>query len=89
VGSPHAVVIDNLAQADVSLGVFDFTLPAIGAGNMGRQIALTKVAGGAAAFNAVPAGADTIEGFAGAFPVVGALASITLVSDGVSNWMVI
>jgi len=89
VGAPHALAIDDLAQANVTLGTFAFTLPAIAAANKGRQVAFKKIAGGATIVTLTPAGADTIEGFAGGFPVLGALVSVTLVSDGVSNWMVI
>ena len=84
-----AVAVNDLAMVDVSGGVVPMTLPAITASNKGCKLIVKKIAGGGAAFTLTPAGADTIDGAAGASAFGGALISVTLRSDGVSNWMVV
>jgi hypothetical protein len=86
--APPTAACEDLIQCDMSLGAFAVTLPAIAPANSGCEIAIKKVAGGAAAMTITPVGADTVEG-AVTLPVGGALSSVTVVSDGVSNWMVI
>ncbi len=84
-----AVGIRDLAMVDVSGGVVPLTLPAITPANSGCKLIVKKIAGGGAAFTLAPAGADTIDGAAGVSAFGGALISVTLRSDGVSNWMVV
>lgn len=82
-----ALAINDIAQVDVSGGIVPLTLPAITAFNSGCKIVVKKTAGGGTDFTLTPAGGDTIDGVAGAASFTGALISVTLVSDGVSNWM--
>jgi len=73
----------------MSAGAFGFSLPAISAANAGCEIAVKNTTALGTAFTLIPAGADTVEGAAAPFAVGGALSAVTVVSDGVSNWMVI
>lgn len=88
VGAPHALACGQLAQVNPTAGAFAVTLPAIGALNAGCPVTIKKIVGIATAVTVTPTGADTIDGEA-TFVMDGALDSITVVSDGASNWMVI
>lgn len=83
------VKINDLAKVDVSGGIVPVTLPAVSAANSGCKIVLKKTAGGATAMSVSASPGQTIDGAGGAAVFPGALISVTLASDGVSNWMVI
>lgn len=85
---PHSLAINDLAQADTSGATPVFTLPAISAGNSGCEVVIKKVTGGGS-FDVDGTGGDTVDGSSTPVSITGALSSVTLVSDGVSNWMVI
>jgi len=80
---------NDIVQVDVTGGVVPVLLPPVAGSNRGIPIIVKKIAGGAADFTLTPAGADTIDGVGGVSTFPGALVSVTLVSDGVSNWMVV
>lgn len=78
----------QLVRMDPTGGARIVDLPAINAQNAGGTIAVKNVTASANAITLTPAGADTIDGAATAVIAV-ARGSLTIVSDGVSNWNII
>lgn len=85
---PHDVECGDTAQVDTTANVVDIQLPAVTPGNAGCDITVKRIAG-ANDHRLLTAGADTVDSVAGPIDVIDATGtiSLTLRSDGVSNWM--
>lgn len=87
--TPVAAAVGQLNQHDPSGGPIVVNLPAVSAFNKGNPVTIKNgTASVANPINITPAGADTIDGAAGVTALQTAFGSVTLVSDGVSNWIV-
>ncbi len=88
VADPAPVAVGDLIEADPTGGAFAVTIPAINAANKGRAIIVKNVTASATAITVTATGADTIDTLA-TFPITAGFVSITLVSDGTSNWNIV
>lgn len=89
VGPVVAVQYGQLVAADPTAGNITANLPAANSvtATGSNTVSITNNADSANIVNVTPAGADTINGSAAAF-VLAARETITLVSDGISEWFV-
>jgi len=87
--SSTSVQQNQVARCDSTGGAITITLPS--ALDLRGEMVLIKDVGGAAAANPItvaPSGADTVDGSLSAI-ISTNKGSLTLVSDGVSNWMIV
>lgn len=86
--TPIAAAFNDLIAADSSGGAIVVNLPAIAADNIGQQIAIKESDGVPTSITATPAVGQTVDS-AASFIISVANQSITLMSDGGTNWLVI
>jgi hypothetical protein len=84
----YTAVAGALVRCDPTALGFAITLPAISGGNVGKHIVVENVSTSTNTITITPAGSDTIEGAASVTITTGH-GSRNLVSDGVSDWILI
>jgi hypothetical protein len=88
VSSTETAAIGDLMACDPSGGAFAINLPAISPDNAGKVIRIKNVTDSTNAITLTPTGGDTVDD-AATFDVAVARGSVDLVSDGVSDWLVV
>jgi len=80
--------INDAMLVSPALGGVVITLPAIDASNAGCTVVVANNSSSIVAFTVAGNGLNTIQGLP-SIPISSAFASLTFMSDGVSNWVVI
>lgn len=84
----YNAVVSDLVRVDPSGGAFTITLPDAVTSGAGSSVIVKNVTSSPLPVLTAPTGADTIDG-AASYSFSTGLGSLTFVSDGIANWMVV
>lgn len=86
--SAYAAAVGDLVRCDPTGGAFNVTMPSAATSGAGAFIVVKNQTDSPADVTVLPSGGDTIDGFS--YGLVGQeRASLGLISDGVSDWMLL